>query len=125
LCTSYKSIASEPLVAVRTVSPGAEWRALRALQLLFFNTPMLPDDDAQIAEALDHVEDGVGLSVGQADEGLDEPAGRARQEAGYFLYCSAAGGKDLFRRAAKLPKVEIRKPRRRIATRAATPRPAK
>ena len=49
------SRACEALVAVRTVSPGMEWRALRALQLLFFNTPLLPDDDSQLAEALETV----------------------------------------------------------------------
>jgi protein-disulfide isomerase-like protein with CxxC motif len=82
------SRACEAIVAVREVSPGSEWRALRALQLLFFNTPLLPDDDQQIAEALATV---PGLAVEQVMEVIDsEPVqvafrddkARARSAAG-------------------------------------------
>ncbi len=62
------SRACEALVAVREVSPGMEWRALRALQLLFFNTPLLPDDDDQIAEALETV---PGLDVAEVMRAID------------------------------------------------------
>ena len=82
------SRACEALVAARTVSPGSEWRALRALQLLFFNTPLLPDENDQIAEALATVS---GLDVDAVMTAIDsapvqaayrEDRARARSAAG-------------------------------------------
>jgi hypothetical protein len=40
------------VVAARLLEPGSEWRVFRALQLANFTTPLLLDDDVQIAEAL-------------------------------------------------------------------------
>jgi len=40
------------VVAARLESPGSEWRVFRALQLANFTTPLLLDDDRQLAEAL-------------------------------------------------------------------------
>ncbi|MDQ3671021.1 MAG: DsbA family protein [Actinomycetota bacterium] len=40
------------VVAARFVEPGSEWRVLRALQLAFFTTSLLLDDDEQIRAAL-------------------------------------------------------------------------
>jgi len=40
------------VVAARLLEPGNEWRVLRALQLAFFTTHLLLDDDDQIREAL-------------------------------------------------------------------------
>lgn len=44
--------ACQVITAARFVSPGSEWRVLRTLQLLQFNTPLLLDDDRQLIEAL-------------------------------------------------------------------------
>ena len=41
------------VVAARLFDPGSEWRVLRALQLAYFTTPLLLDDDERIREALD------------------------------------------------------------------------
>jgi len=46
------------VVAARLDHPGSEWRVFRALQLANFTTPLLLDDDAQLAQALGAV-DGV------------------------------------------------------------------
>ena len=40
------------VVAARLDNPGSEWRVFRALQLANFTTPLLLDDDRQLAEAL-------------------------------------------------------------------------
>jgi 2-hydroxychromene-2-carboxylate isomerase len=44
--------ACRSIVAARLNQPGDEWRALRALQLANFTTPLLLDDDAQLAAVL-------------------------------------------------------------------------
>ncbi len=44
--------ACRAVVAARLTSPGSEWAAFRALQLAHFTTPLLLDDDAQLAEVL-------------------------------------------------------------------------
>ena len=82
------SRACEALVAVRTVSPGTQWRALRALQLLFFNTPLLPDDDAQLAEALETV---PGLDTAEVMKAIDTKAVRKAYKADRKKARSAAG----------------------------------
>jgi 2-hydroxychromene-2-carboxylate isomerase len=40
------------VVAARMLDPGSEWRVLRALQLAYFTTSLLLDDDDQIRDAL-------------------------------------------------------------------------
>lgn len=45
------------ITAARLLYPGSEWRVLRTLQLLHFNTPLLLDDESQLAEALETVPD--------------------------------------------------------------------
>jgi len=47
--------ACRAVVAARILEPGSEWRAFRALALANFTTPLLLDDDAQLADALDSV----------------------------------------------------------------------
>ncbi len=47
--------ACRAVVAARILDPGSEWRAFRALALANFTTPLLLDDDAQLAGALDAV----------------------------------------------------------------------
>lgn len=44
--------ACRAVVAARLAAPGSEWRVFRALQLANFTTPLLLDDDAQLADAL-------------------------------------------------------------------------
>jgi hypothetical protein len=44
--------ACRVVVAARLDHPGTEWRVFRALQLANFTTPLLLDDDPQLAEAL-------------------------------------------------------------------------
>jgi hypothetical protein len=59
------------VVAARLAQPGSEWRVFRAIQFANFTTPMLLDDDAQLADAL------RGLSGIDADTvvaSIDDPA---------------------------------------------------
>ncbi len=44
--------ACRAVVAARLANPGSEWRVFRALQLANFTTPLVLDDDAQLADAL-------------------------------------------------------------------------
>ncbi len=44
--------ACRAVIAARIDYPGSEWRVFRALQLANFTTPLLLDDDAQLADAL-------------------------------------------------------------------------
>jgi predicted DsbA family dithiol-disulfide isomerase len=52
---SATSRACRAVVAARMAEPGSEWRAFRAIQLHNFNSPMLLDDDKDLAYALRHV----------------------------------------------------------------------
>jgi 2-hydroxychromene-2-carboxylate isomerase len=54
---SATSRACRAVIAARMHHPGSEWRVFRALQFANFNSPMLLDDDAHIAEALRIVPD--------------------------------------------------------------------
>jgi 2-hydroxychromene-2-carboxylate isomerase len=45
------------VVAARILTPGSEWRVLRALQITNFTTPLLLDDDTAIRAALRSVPD--------------------------------------------------------------------
>jgi 2-hydroxychromene-2-carboxylate isomerase len=62
--------ACRAVVATRLTHPGAEWLALRALQLANFTTPLLLDDDAQLAAVLDTV---PGLDGAAIVSRLDDP----------------------------------------------------
>jgi predicted DsbA family dithiol-disulfide isomerase len=62
--------ACRAIVATRMLQPGFEWRVLRTLQLLNFNTPLLIDDDAQLESALSSVE---GLNADVVMAALDTP----------------------------------------------------
>jgi len=55
---SATSRACRVAVAARIDQPGSEWRVFRAVQLANFTTPLVLDDDAQLAEALERV-DGI------------------------------------------------------------------
>jgi predicted DsbA family dithiol-disulfide isomerase len=49
---SATSRACRAAVAARMTYPGSEWRVFRAIQLANFNTPLILDDDANLADAL-------------------------------------------------------------------------
>jgi protein-disulfide isomerase-like protein with CxxC motif len=49
LRASASARACRAVIAAGSTSPGAEWRALRALQLSQFSTPLILDDDAHIS----------------------------------------------------------------------------
>lgn len=49
------SLACRAIVAARLLQPGYEWRVLRTLQLLQFNSPLLLDDEANLRAALSSV----------------------------------------------------------------------
>ncbi|HZO78327.1 MAG TPA: hypothetical protein VFB39_09805 [Solirubrobacteraceae bacterium] len=55
---SATSRACRVIVAARLNQPGSEWPVLRALQLANFTTPLVLEDDRQLAEALGRL-DGV------------------------------------------------------------------
>jgi 2-hydroxychromene-2-carboxylate isomerase len=58
------------VVAARILDPGSEWRAFRALTLANFTTPLVLDDDAQLADVLDSVR---GLNGREIVAMLDTP----------------------------------------------------
>jgi predicted DsbA family dithiol-disulfide isomerase len=75
--------ACRAVIAARLVRPGSEWAALRSIQLANFTTPLLLDDDAQLADALRGVR---GLDADQIVARIDSPEvseayGRDRAEA--------------------------------------------
>lgn len=49
------SMACEAVISSRLQSPGSEWKVLRALQLLQFNSPLLLDDDSHLRAAISTV----------------------------------------------------------------------
>lgn len=63
--------ACRAVVAARLVQPGSEWRVFRALQLANFTTPLLLDEDGQIAEVLRGL---PGLDADAIVARLDDPA---------------------------------------------------
>jgi predicted DsbA family dithiol-disulfide isomerase len=67
---SATSRACRAVVAARMQHPGSEWRVFRALQLGNFNSPMLLDDDAHIAEAIRIV---PGIDADQIVAQIDAP----------------------------------------------------
>jgi hypothetical protein len=76
------------IVAARLLEPGSEWRVLRALQLANFTTPLLLDDDHQLADALRAVPriDAAGIVAR-----LDEPDVTAAYERDRFEARRAGG----------------------------------
>jgi 2-hydroxychromene-2-carboxylate isomerase len=62
--------ACRAVVAARILDPGSEWRVFRALALANFTTPLLLDDEAQLADVLDAV---PGLRGGEIVAMLDAP----------------------------------------------------
>lgn len=81
--------ACQVITAARLLFPGSEWRVLRTLQLLHFNTPLLLDDEAQLRQALVTV---PGVDAETVMGGLDSPEVKAAYKADYDHARSATGG---------------------------------
>ena len=81
--------ACKAITAARLLHPGSEWRVLRTLQLLHFNTPLVLDDRSQLAEALETV---PGLDSAAAMAAIDNPEVVAAYEVDYGHARSATGG---------------------------------
>jgi 2-hydroxychromene-2-carboxylate isomerase len=62
--------ACRAVIAARLAQPGSEWAVFRALQLANFNSSLLLDDDAQLAEVLRPV---PGIDADQVISRLDLP----------------------------------------------------
>jgi len=67
---SATSRACRAVIAARIEDPGSEWRVFRALQFANFTTPMLLDDDGDLARALRGVE---GIDADALVARIDEP----------------------------------------------------
>jgi len=97
--TSYRACLA--IVAARLIQPGSEWRTMRALQLLNFNTPLLLDDDEQLRAALSSVE---GLDADRIVDSLDMPEVQDAYRTDRAEARTAAGGPaDLQGKAANSP----------------------
>jgi hypothetical protein len=62
--------ACRAIVAARLRSPGSEWAVLRALQLANFTTPLVLEDDAELAQTLSRV---PGVDGAEIVDMLDAP----------------------------------------------------
>jgi predicted DsbA family dithiol-disulfide isomerase len=80
--------ACRAIVAARLADPGSEWRVLRALQLANFTTPLLVDDDSQLAELLRGV---PGVDADGIVSQLDSPEVTAAYERDRAEARTAAG----------------------------------
>jgi 2-hydroxychromene-2-carboxylate isomerase len=85
---SSTSRACRVVVAARIDHPGREWQVFRALQLANFTTPLLLDDDAQLAAALNRVD---GLDGDALVARIDDPDVREAYEADKAETRAAAG----------------------------------
>lgn len=77
------------ITSARLLFPGSEWRVLRTLQLLHFNTPLLLDDDAQLTEALETV---PGIDPMAVMNALESEEVEAAYRADWRQARSAGGG---------------------------------
>jgi 2-hydroxychromene-2-carboxylate isomerase len=92
------SRACRAIVATRLHHPGREEQVLRALQLAWFTTPLLLDQDADIAHALARV---GGLDVDGVIAAIDAPDTLAAYEDDKQLTRSAEGGPTDFQGKAR------------------------
>jgi 2-hydroxychromene-2-carboxylate isomerase len=92
------SRACRAIVATRRLYPGREDEALRALQLAWFTTPLLLDEDADIAQALARVE---GLDVATVIAAIEDPETLAAYEDDKEQTRSAEGGPTDFQGKAR------------------------
>ncbi|HEV3045997.1 MAG TPA: hypothetical protein VGY13_01430 [Solirubrobacteraceae bacterium] len=92
------SRACRAIVATRLHAPGREHEALRALQLGWFTTPMLLDEDEDIARALARVD---GLDVETIVAAIDAPATLEGYEQDKLETRQAEGGPTDFQGKAR------------------------
>jgi 2-hydroxychromene-2-carboxylate isomerase len=83
------SRACRAIVATRLQDPSREYAAFRALQFGWFTTPLVLDEDPDIAAALERV---PGLDVSAVVGAIDDPAVVEAYEADRAAARSAAGG---------------------------------
>ncbi|MDQ6817291.1 MAG: DsbA family protein [Actinomycetota bacterium] len=62
--------ACRAVVAARRIDPGSEWEVLRAIQLANFTSPLVLDDDSQLADVLRRV---PGIDADEIVGRLDAP----------------------------------------------------
>ena len=94
----YKLNDSQAIVATRMLQPGFEWRVLRTLQLLQFNTPLLLDDESQLQAALSSVED---LNLDLVMAALDSPEVQKAYRADWNAARDPGGGAVMRPRACR------------------------
>jgi predicted DsbA family dithiol-disulfide isomerase len=80
--------ACRAVVAARQLQPGSEWIVFRALQLANFTSPILLDDDNDLADVLKHV---PGVDAARIISMLDSPEVTAEYERDRAETRSAAG----------------------------------
>lgn len=90
--------ACRAIVAARRLAPGREFEVLRALQLAWFTTMLLLDQDADIATALERV---GGLDAATIIAAIDEPQVIEAYEADKRETRSAQGGPTHFQGKAR------------------------
>jgi len=83
------SRSCQAIVSARLNQPGSEWKVLRALQLLQFNSPLLLDDDEQLRAAISTV---AGLDADAIVDAIDTDPVQAAYRADYAESRQAAGG---------------------------------
>jgi 2-hydroxychromene-2-carboxylate isomerase len=92
------SRACRAIIATRRLYPGREDEVLRALQLAWFTTPLLLDEDADIAQALARV---AGLDVDGVVAAIDAPETLTAYEDDKQQTRSAEGGPTDFQGKAR------------------------
>jgi predicted DsbA family dithiol-disulfide isomerase len=80
--------ACRAVIAARIDDPGSEWRVFRAIQLANFTTPLILDDDEQLAQALSRV---PGLEAEAIVSRIDDPDVLETYEQDKLQSRSAAG----------------------------------
>jgi 2-hydroxychromene-2-carboxylate isomerase len=80
--------ACRAVVSARILEPGSEWRVFRSLQLANFTTPLLLDEDDQLAEVLRGL---AGINGDAIISRLDDPAVSAAFESDKAEARTAAG----------------------------------
>jgi protein-disulfide isomerase-like protein with CxxC motif len=80
--------ACRAITAARLLEPGREWDAFRALQLAWFTTPAVLDEDDAIAHALEGID---GLDVSAVMATIDDPEVEAAYQADRAEARTAAG----------------------------------
>jgi 2-hydroxychromene-2-carboxylate isomerase len=83
------SRACRAIVATRLTDPSREYAVFRALQFGWFTTPLVLDEDADIADALAHV---PGLDVSAVVGAIDDPGVVEAYEADRATARNASGG---------------------------------